>query len=192
MKLCGQVYANSKLRTNPANLTAERNPAPKAICFNTNTQSFGARIKTSIGKFFLINDTPHKIAAGFALGVFLGIIPGEGVTATIVLASLFGFNRLAATSGVLATNMWSTFVVLPLAGQIGAWIFRENYQSLIEQFNATYHLGFKFLFSKYIFFEIALPMAIGFIVVALAISLSSYLIIWFLMKSRKMPIHKIS
>ncbi len=152
---------------------------------------FFSKIKNFVRKFFLINDTPYKIAAGFALGVFLGIIPGEGVTVTIVLASLFGFNRLAATSGVLATNMWSTFVVLPLAGQIGAWVFRENYQSLIEQFNATYHLGFKFLFSKYIFFEIALPMAVGFLIVSLGIALLSYAVIWFLMNTRKMPIHKV-
>ena len=153
---------------------------------------FLTKIKTSAGKFFLINDTPHKIATGFALGVFLGIVPGEGVTATIVLASLFGLNRLAATSGVLATNMWSTFVVLPLAAQIGAWIFRENYQSLTAQFEATYRQGFKFLFSKYIFFEIALPVAVGFIIVALAIALLAYISIWFLMKNRKMPIHKVN
>jgi len=157
-----------------------------------NLKLFLSKIKNFVRKFFLINDTPHKIAGGFALGIFLGIIPGEGVTATIVLASLFGLNRLAATSGVLATNMWSTFVVLPLAGQIGAWIFRENYQSLIEQFDTTYHLGVKFLFSKYILFEIALPMAVGFVIVALAFSLLAYLIIWFLMKNRRMPLHKIS
>lgn len=159
---------------------------------NYNLKLFLPKIKNFVQKFFLINDTPHKIAGGFALGIFLGIIPGEGVTATLVLSSLFGLNRLAATSGVLATNMWSTFVVLPLAGQIGAWIFRENYQSLIEQFNTTYHLGFKFLFSKYILFEIALPVATGFVIVALAFSLLAYLIIWFLMKNRQMPIHKIS
>ena len=157
-----------------------------------NLKLFLSKIKNFVRKFFLINDTPYKIAGGFALGVFLGIIPGEGVTATLVLSSLFGLNRLAATSGVLATNMWSTFVVLPLAGQIGAWIFRENYHSLIAQFDATYHQGFKFLFSKYIFFEIALPMAVGFAIVALAFSLLAYLIIWFLMKNRRMPIHEIS
>jgi hypothetical protein len=153
---------------------------------------FLAKIKTSVGKFFLINDTPHKIAAGFALGVFLGIIPGEGVITTLLLASLFGLNRLAAASGVLATNMWSTFVVLPLAAQVGAWVFGESYQHLVEQFQAGHHLGYKFFLSKYIFFEIALPLAAGFLIVALAIALLSYIAIWFLMKNRKMPIHKTS
>jgi hypothetical protein len=149
---------------------------------------FLPKVKTSIGKFFLINDTPHKIAAGFALGVFLGIIPGEGVTATLVLAYLFGLNRLAAASGVLVTNMWTTFIVLPLAAQIGAWVFGESYQHLVEQFQAGHHLGYKFFLSKYIFFEIALPLAAGFIIVALIISLLAYALVWFLMKNRKMPI----
>jgi uncharacterized protein (DUF2062 family) len=149
-----------------------------------------SKLKTSVGKFFLINDTPHKIAAGFAVGVFLGIVPGEGVTATLILTSLFGLNRLAAVSGVLATNMWSTFIILPLAAQIGAWTFGENYKSLIAQFNTSYSLGYKYLFSKYIFFEIALPVAVGFVMVASLIALGAYLAIWFLMQSRKIPIHK--
>jgi uncharacterized protein (DUF2062 family) len=150
------------------------------------------KIKTSVRKFFLINDTPHKIATGFALGIFLGILPGEGVTATIVLSSLFGLNRLAATSGALATNLWSTIVVLPLAAQIGAWVFGENYQSLIGQFNTSHHLGYKFFLSKFVFFEIALPLAVGFLIVSLAIALLAYIVIWFLMKNRKMPIYKIN
>lgn len=150
------------------------------------------KIKNFFQKFFLINDTPHKIAAGFALGVFLGIIPGEGITSSIILSSFFGLNRLAATSGALATNMWSTVIILPFAAEIGTLISGENYQSLVEQFNTSHHLGYKFFLSKYVFFEIALPLAVGFIIVALTISLLAYLGVWFLMKNRQMPIHKIN
>jgi uncharacterized protein (DUF2062 family) len=150
------------------------------------------KIKNFFRKFFLINDTPQKIATGFALGVFLGIIPGEGVTATIILSSLFGLNRLAATSGALATNMWSTVVILPFAAKIGTLISGENYQSLVEQFHTSHHLGYKFFLSKYVFFEIALPLATGFILIALAFALFSYIAVWFLIKNRRMPIHRIN
>ncbi len=151
---------------------------------------FLIKLKTSIRKFFLINDTPHEIAVGFALGVFLGIVPGEGITASLILSSIFGFNRLAATSGALATNMWSTVAILPLAAKIGTLISGENYQSLIFQFQNNYHLGYKFFLSKYVFFEIALPLAIGFTLAALIIAIIAYAIVWFLMENRKIPIHK--
>ena len=153
---------------------------------------FSAKIKTSVRKFFLINDTPHKIALGFALGVFLGIVPGEGVTMSLILSSIFGLNRLAATSGALATNMWSTAVILPLAAEIGTLISGENYSSLVAQFQANYHLGYKFFLSKYIFFEIVLLLAIGFTLAALVVAFLAYATVWFLMKNRKMPIRKIS
>jgi len=153
---------------------------------------FSAKIKTSVRKFFLINDTPHKIALGFALRVFLGIVPGEGVTMSLILSSIFGLNRLAATSGALATNMWSTAVILPLAAEIGTLISGENYSSLVAQFQANYHLGYKFFLSKYIFFEIVLLLAIGFTLAALVVAFLAYATVWFLMKNRKMPIRKIS
>ena len=75
-------------------------------------------------KFFLINDTPHKVAGGAALGTFLGIVPGEGVLITLLLSSLTRLNRLAALAGVGATNMWTTVLTLPVAAFFGGWIFR--------------------------------------------------------------------
>lgn len=150
------------------------------------------KTKTSVRKFFLINDTPHKIAAGFALGVFLGTIPGGGPLVSLIASSLLGLNRLAAISGALATNLWLTAAILPLSAKIGTLIFREDYQSLIAQFQANYHLGYKFFLSNFVIFEIALPLTIGFIIVALAIALLAYLGVWFLMKNRKMPIYKIT
>lgn len=191
MKLCRKVYANSELQKDPTNLTAERNPAPKAIHPEINSrQSFGARIKTSIRKFFLINDTPHKIAAGFALGIFWGTIPGGGPLVSLIFSWLFGLNRLAAISGALATNLWLTITILPLATKIGTLIFKEDYQGLLVQFQTNYHPDYKFFLSNFVIFEIALPLVIGFIITALIIALLAYLGVWFLIKNRQMLIHK--
>ena len=140
------------------------------------------KIKKFFKQFFLINDTPHKIAAGAALGIFLGIAPGEGVATSLVLASIFRLNRLAATAGVLATNMWTTILVLPLAATVGGFLFGKNSSELVEQFNRTYHLGFKFFLSKAILFDIALPLVVGFFVVSGVIALLFYMIIFFLIK----------
>ena len=143
------------------------------------------KIKKFFYQFFLINDTPHKVAGGAALGIFLGTTPGEGLLATLIFASLFRLNRLAATAGVLATNMWMTVAVLPLAAGTGAFIFKTNPQDLINNFHTTYNLGMKFFLSKIILLDLVLPLATGFIIVAGIIAMAFYLLIYFSLKYKK-------
>lgn len=146
------------------------------------------KIKQFFRKFFLINDTPNRVAAGAALGMFLGIIPGEGVAATLILASLLRFNRLSATAGVLATNMWGTIIILPLAAGVGGFLFNESGENLIQQFHATYHLGWKFFLTKAILFDVALPLVVGFLVVAGTLSLGFYFLLLYLLKKDKIEL----
>ena len=142
-------------------------------------------MKNFIKKFFLINDSPHKIAAGAALGVFLGIAPGAGVAATLVLTSVFRFNRLAAITGALATNTWTLIFALPLAATVGGCLFGEKRTSLIEQFNQVYSIGFKFLLSKQMVFDIVLPLSVGFAIVSGVIALFFYALIYSLIKMHR-------
>lgn len=142
-------------------------------------------IKTFFRQFFLINDTPHKIAGGAAMGVFLGIVPGEGILTTLVLASLFSLSRLSATAGVLATNMWATLVLLPFSAAVGGFIFGTNGNTLIADFDRTYHLGFKFFLSKAILLDVALPLVVGFIIVASAIAAGIYVLLLYLLMHHK-------
>lgn len=144
------------------------------------------KIKDLITKFFLIDDSPHKIAAGAALGIFLGIIPGEGVTASLVLAALFRLNKLSATTGALSANMWATVAILPLAAGIGGFLFGIEPVSLIDNFQSTYQLGFKYFLSKTIFFSLVLPLIIGFIIAAGIVSLAFYFLLYFLLKYKKL------
>jgi len=142
------------------------------------------RIKKFFRQFFLINDTPHKIAGGAALGIFLGIVPGEGVVTTLILASILRLNRLSATAGVLATNMWTTLLMLPVASTVGGFIFGENPSFLRSEFNRTYHLGLKFFLSKAILLDIALPLVVGFIISAGFVAITFYVILFFLLKRK--------
>ncbi|MDD5669514.1 MAG: DUF2062 domain-containing protein, partial [Candidatus Omnitrophica bacterium] len=57
-------------------------------------------------KIFRINDTPRKIAFGFGLGVFLGILPGTGPVASVIVAAFLHANKAAALLGSLITNTW--------------------------------------------------------------------------------------
>lgn len=143
------------------------------------------KIKNFFRKFFLINDTPHKIAGGAALGVFLGIIPGEGVIAALLLASLFRLNRLSATAGVLATNLWATLLAVPISAAVGGVIFGVNGRILIADFEHTYNLGFKFFLSEAILLDVALPLVVGFVIVAGAIAIAVYVLLLFLLTHHK-------
>jgi len=145
------------------------------------------RIRDYIKKFFLIDDTPHKVAGGAALGVFLGITPGEGVLSTIFFAYIFRLNRLAALAGVLSVNMWTTVFVLPIAAAVGGLIFRIDPQTLSSDFHGTLHLGIRYLFKWNILRETALPLLVGYIVVAGAIATGLYLVLlFFLIRKRKL------
>ncbi|NTW27304.1 MAG: DUF2062 domain-containing protein [Candidatus Moranbacteria bacterium] len=140
------------------------------------------KIKNFFAHFFTLDDTPHNIAGGAALGVFLGILPGEGLATTLIIASILKLNRASATLGVLTTNMWGTFLALPLATIVGGFLFGQTPGNLSDQFYQTYHLGFKFFLSKAIFFDLALPLISGFIIVSLLISFSLYIFVLILLK----------
>jgi uncharacterized protein (DUF2062 family) len=148
------------------------------------------KFKKFILKFFLINDTPHKVAAGAALGIFLGIIPGEGIGATILLSYLLRLNRLSAMAGVLATNMWTTFAILPVAATLGAFLFNTDSRNLILEFDRNFHLGSDLFFSKYFFLELALPLIVGFILTAGFIALVFYFLLFYLLKTQKIKFIK--
>jgi uncharacterized protein (DUF2062 family) len=143
------------------------------------------KTKKYIKQFFLIDDTPHKVAAGFALGVFWGIMPGEGVGTTLVTAYFLRFNRFSATAGVLASNMWTTFIVLPLAATFGGLVFRVSPEFLMRSFRETYALGWKYFFTETIFLKILTPFFVGFFIVSISISLFFYFLLYSLLKYRK-------
>jgi uncharacterized protein (DUF2062 family) len=143
------------------------------------------RIRDYVKRFFLIDDTPHKVAGGAALGVFMGITPGEGVMVTLLFAYVFRLNRLAALAGVLAVNMWTTLLALPVAAAIGGLIFRVDPQVLSKDFHEVLSMGWQYLFSWNIFRQTALPLIVGYVVVAGAIATAVYFLLLYLLVKRK-------
>jgi|GEM_PF-225700 len=146
------------------------------------------KVKIFFRKILLIHDSPKKIAGGAALGVFLGIVPGEGVMATIILSSLFRLNRLAAITAVVAFNMWTTAVILPLAALLGSFIFGIGYNNLVADFENAFSRGWKAFFTDTLIFHIALPVMVGFIIVAVLISAFFYFFIIYLLKKEKVTL----
>lgn len=126
-------------------------------------------------KLFRINDTPQKIAAGFGLGVCLGIFPGSGPIAALTLSFLLRLNRAAALFGSLLTNTWLSFVTFVLAVKAGSFILGVNWRDTYNNLTAVLkNFHFKDLFD-YSVFEIILPLLIGYLAVTLLLGLAAYI-----------------
>ena len=58
-------------------------------------------------KLLSLNDSPHDIALGLALGIFTGFLPLMGIQMGVVLIFALPFrkaNKVAAVAGVWITN----------------------------------------------------------------------------------------
>jgi uncharacterized protein (DUF2062 family) len=126
-------------------------------------------------KLFRINDSPQKIALGFALGVFLGVMPGTGPTDTLLLALLFRLNRASALLGCFLTNTWTTILTFLLAIKAGSYIMGLDWHSIYaasQQLLKHFHW---FDLLKLSALKILFPVIIGYIVISLFFAFLSYL-----------------
>jgi hypothetical protein len=143
-------------------------------------------------KIFLINDTPHKIALGFGLGVFVGILPLTGPIAALFLAFLFRVNRAAALLGSLLTNTWLSIVTFLLSIKIGSAIMGIDWH---VAYNRSLSLLKNFHWAdiaKLSVFDILLPLALGYLVIAFSAGLTAYILIVAAISARKWKQRKFS
>jgi len=132
--------------------------------------------KSIYTKLVAINDTPQKIAQGFGLGVFLGILPGLGPIASLVLATILKMNRAAALLGSLLTNTWLSVVTFFMAVKLGSAAFGIDWKNACQNWktlaaNADWLDLFKLSALK-----IALPVMLGYLIISLLAGLLAYLI----------------
>jgi uncharacterized protein (DUF2062 family) len=133
-------------------------------------------------KLFKINDSAQKIALGVGLGVFAGLFPGTGPAAALFLAFIFRANRAAALFGSLLTNTWLSIVTFVLAIKVGSVILKMNWQTVQQQAHGLLkNFGWVKLF-KLSFFEVFLPVAIGYLVIGLILGALSYFLTWLIIR----------
>jgi len=136
-------------------------------------------------KIFRINDSPQRIAMGFGLGVFLGILPGTGPLASLVLATFLCVNRASALLGSVLTNTWLSFVTFLLSIRIGSFFLglewqrvKTGWEGLITNFSWRSLLKISNL-------EIILPVALGYLVIGLVSGALAYLMVIIVLAFRK-------
>jgi hypothetical protein len=125
-------------------------------------------------KLFRMNDTPQKIALGFGLGVFLGVLPGTGLVASLFLAMLFRLNRASALLGSLLTNTWMSFVSFILSVKVGSFILgldwhsvKASWMQILKDFHWRNLLELSVI-------DMILPVILGYFVVSFCIGILAY------------------
>ncbi len=136
-------------------------------------------------KLFKINDTPQRVALGFGIGVFTGVLPGAGPLAALFLAFVFRANRASSLLASLLTNTWLSFAIFLLAIKTGSAIFRISWASLKSDWAlAISHWHWQDLFSLPVL-KIILPVLVGYLVISLSLGIISYIIALILLKNSR-------
>lgn len=125
-------------------------------------------------RLFAIDDTPQKIAAGFGMGVFFGVMPAMGGLVAFFFAIIFKVNRASALLGGVLTNTWLSIPVFFLSARIGAAITGASYENIRAGWVGLLK-NFKWagLF-KLSVFDIIAPVIIGYIAVSLIMGMLAY------------------
>lgn len=133
-------------------------------------------------KLLGINDSPHRIALGIGLGLFLGVFPGTGAIASIVGAFILRANKTAALAAALLVNTWINVVTFPLAVAIGAFILRIDPKIIVEDWskltgNFTWNALWELLLRNTI-----LVLLAGYTLMGLALGLAGYFLTYALIR----------
>jgi uncharacterized protein (DUF2062 family) len=92
----------------------------------------GGWLRRTVGALLQVEDTPHRIALSFGIGVWLAFFPILGIHTGVALliAYLFRLNRAAMIVGVYVSNPW-TIAPLYMAGTLlGCAIFSVSNEGL--------------------------------------------------------------
>jgi uncharacterized protein (TIGR03546 family) len=91
------------------------------------------KFKKIIVKIFRMNNTPHEIALGTAIGVFIGILPFYGfhtLMVLIVIALIRPVNKIAVLAGTNISLPPTLPFITWTAYDIGRYILQRGYPPL--------------------------------------------------------------
>lgn len=128
-----------------------------------------------------LHDTPHSIALGTAVGVFVGLTPTFGIQMLLVLAiaflarPFFRFNRFAALVAVYISNPFTMVPVYWFNYQVGT-VFTHTKITWTEFVRLFHYSGYTEWWSTItnVFHTLGTPLILGSFLVATFLSLPTY------------------
>jgi uncharacterized protein len=116
-----------------------------------------------VGKLFSLKDTPHAIAGGVAIGMFMGFTPLFGLKTLLALglAWLLRCNPIAAVVSVSLHDVVTPFwpFLLRLEYDIGYWVLSHPHH--LPPHVEIHHLRMGEMLKWTTFFTLGLPLLVG-------------------------------
>jgi uncharacterized protein len=128
-----------------------------------------------------LQDTPHAIALGTAIGVFIGLTPSFGIQMLLVLAiaflarPFFHFNQFAALVAVYVSNPFTMLPIYWFNYRLGTLFISsdiswDEFKSLFQY--SDYSEWFSTIAN--VFYTLGAPLVIGSLIVATVFALPTY------------------
>jgi uncharacterized protein (DUF2062 family) len=148
-------------------------------------ENFSSRIKGVYRRIAGINDNPQKIAAGFGLGLFFGVLPGTGPIASVVMASVFGLNRVSSLIGCLLINTWINVVTFGAAAQIGAMLTEDDWHKIYQDWLSVFnHFSWQGLLN-HMLAKSFFPLLFGYFIIGAMLGAVGYVLVLVILARRK-------
>ena len=127
-----------------------------------------------------VKDSPSRIAASFAVGVFIGMSPLLGIHTLlgIAIAWQFRLNKFVTLIGVYVTNPWTIVPIYTFGTWVGVRLM--GIDSIIPSVNWSSITFLGILESLRPFF---IPFVIGSTLIGLVSAVIGYFLVYFAVKS---------
>jgi hypothetical protein len=140
------------------------------------------RFRSFVKHIFELRDSPHSIALGIAIGIFVGLTPTVGMQMVIstIVATFCNANRVAAISMVYITNPFTIIPVYSFIYYFGCFITSttpKGIMSVLHQINAQESLIGKFSIVVSQGWSIQGPLWIGSVLIGILCAFPAYILV---------------
>ncbi len=138
--------------------------------------------KERLREILSVNEPPHKVAAAFSVGIFIGMSPLLGIHTLlgIFLAWQLKLNKLVTLIGVYVTNPWTIVPIYTFGTWIGMKIL--GVEQIIPPIDWS-HMTLKILVDD--FKHLLLPFIVGSTIAGAGAAVIAYILIYWAVKRNR-------
>lgn len=139
----------------------------------TSVKTYQDNLSKHFKEIFSVRDSPHAIAAGFAIGTAIAVFPTFGLGAIVGVGVVLIFKKISKIALFSAFIVWNAFILTPLAVlemKIGGYLLKNVHATTyrIEILNEI------FVYSR--------DYLLGNLIVTIIATILSYFVVYYLAK----------